>query len=60
MTAIGKIFVIINLLFSFVVAGFIVMVYARTANWKAAADKWAAAQQVFEPTSTTPIGIAPW
>jgi hypothetical protein len=42
MTAIGKIFVIINLLFSCVVAGFIVMVYAKSANWKSATDKWQA------------------
>jgi hypothetical protein len=44
MTAIGKIFVIINLLFSLVVAGFIVMIYAKSTNWKAATDKWQAAQ----------------
>ncbi len=44
MTAIGKIFVIINLLFSLVVAGFIVMVYAKSTNWAAAADKWQKAQ----------------
>jgi hypothetical protein len=40
MTAIGKIFVIINLLFSLVVAGFIVMIYAKSANWAAATTKW--------------------
>jgi hypothetical protein len=46
MTAIGKIFVIINLLFSLVVAGFIVVVYARSTNWKAASDKWEAYAKV--------------
>ena len=48
MTAIGKIFVIINLLFSLVVAGFIVMVYAKSTNWAAAATKWQAAQAATE------------
>jgi hypothetical protein len=46
MTALGKIFVIINLLFSLVVAGFIVAVYARSTNWHDAADKWQKAAQV--------------
>ena len=46
MTAIGKIFVIINLLFSLVVAGFIVAVYARSTNWADAAKKWQASAQV--------------
>jgi len=45
MTAIGKIFVIVNLLFSLVVAGFIVMIYAKSTNFAAAATKWQAAQQ---------------
>jgi hypothetical protein len=48
MTAIGKIFVIINLLFSLVVAGFIVMVYAKSTNWAAAATKLQAAQAATE------------
>jgi hypothetical protein len=48
MTAIGKIFVIINLLFSLVVAGFIVMIYAKSTNWKSATDKWQAAQVASE------------
>lgn len=46
MTAIGKIFVIINLLFSLVVAGFIVVVYARSTNWADAAKKWQASAAV--------------
>jgi hypothetical protein len=46
MTAIGKIFVIINLLLSLVVAGFIVAVYARSTNWADAAKKWEAAAKV--------------
>jgi hypothetical protein len=45
MTAIGKIFVIINLVFSVLVAGFIVMVYARSVNWADAAKKWQDAQK---------------
>jgi hypothetical protein len=48
MTAIGKIFVIINLLFSLVVAGFIVVVYAKSTNWAAAQKKWAASVQAAE------------
>jgi hypothetical protein len=43
MTAIGKIFVIINLLFSLVVAGFIVVVYAKSTNWAAKTKDWQAA-----------------
>jgi hypothetical protein len=46
MTAIGKIFVILNLLFSLVVAGFIVVVYAARTNWADAAKQWKAAQEV--------------
>jgi hypothetical protein len=46
MTAIGKIFVIINLLFSVVVAGFIVIVYARSTNWYAAQKKWEEAAKI--------------
>jgi hypothetical protein len=45
MTAIGKIFVIINLLFSLVVAGLIVMVYAKSTNWADAAKKLDNAQK---------------
>src|SRR5262249_6683783 len=48
MTAIGKIFVIINLLFSVVVAGFIVMVYAKSANWADATKKWQSAHAAAE------------
>jgi hypothetical protein len=48
MTAIGKIFVIINLLFSLVVAGFIVMVYAKSTNWADATTKWKNAHQAAE------------
>src|SRR5258708_1617392 len=40
MTAIGKIFAIINLLFSLVVASFIVLVYIRGTNWAIAQKKW--------------------
>jgi len=39
MTAIGKIFVIINLLFSLVVAGFIVVLFAKSTNWADAYGK---------------------
>jgi len=46
MTAIGKIFVIINLLFSVFVAGFIVMVYARSTNWADATKKWQQAAEI--------------
>jgi len=48
MTAVGKIFVIVNLLFSLVVAGFIVVVYARSTNWQAAAKKWSDQYAVVE------------
>ena len=48
MTAVGKIFVIINLLFSLVVAGFIVVVYARSTNWAASNAKWKAQYEVVE------------
>jgi hypothetical protein len=56
MTAIGKIFVIINLLFSLVVAGFIVVVYARSTNWADAAKKWQAASQVADASRTATEG----
>lgn len=46
MTAIGKIFVIINLLLSLVVAGFIVVVYAARTNWADSAKKWHEAYDV--------------
>ncbi len=48
MTAIGKIFVIVNLLFSLIVAGFIVVVYARSTNWADAAKKWQTAAHAAE------------
>jgi hypothetical protein len=46
MTAIGKIFVIVNLLFSLIVAGLIVVVYAKSTNWADAAKKWEQAAKV--------------
>ncbi len=52
MTAVGKIFVIVNLLFSLVVAGFIVVVYARSTNWQAAATKWSDHVKVVEASRT--------
>jgi hypothetical protein len=52
MTAIGKIFVIINLLFSLVVAGFIVMVYAKAANWESARKQWQSWQQASDASRT--------
>jgi hypothetical protein len=48
MTAIGKIFVIINLLFSLIVAGLITMVYAGSIRWHDAADKWKTAKDTAE------------
>jgi hypothetical protein len=56
MTAIGKIFVIINLLFSLVVTGFIVVVYAKSTNWADAAKKWQAAAQVADASRTATEG----
>jgi hypothetical protein len=40
MTAIGKILAIIVLLFSVVVAGFIIILYAKGTNWAVAAKQW--------------------
>jgi hypothetical protein len=56
MTAIGKIFVIINLLFSVIVAGLIVAVYARSTNWHDAALKWQTATQVAEASRVATEG----
>jgi hypothetical protein len=52
MTAIGKIFVILNLLVSLIVAGFIIVVYARSTNWADAANKWKAATDVANASRT--------
>lgn len=46
MTAIGKILVFLNLLFSLVTAGFIGMVFLTRTNWKTAFDKQQVAVQV--------------
>jgi hypothetical protein len=56
MTAIGKIFVIINLLFSLVVTGFIVVVYAKSTNWSDAATKWSTAARVADASRTATEG----
>jgi vacuolar-type H+-ATPase subunit I/STV1 len=53
MTAIGKIFAIINLLFSLVVAGFIVMIYVRSTNWAEAQKKWQASISAAEASIAT-------
>ncbi len=58
MTAIGKIFVIINLLFSVLVAGLIVMVYAKSTNWAAAAKQWQDAHKAAE--ASRQAGEAEW
>jgi hypothetical protein len=56
MTAIGKIFVIINLLFSLVVAGFIVVLYAKSTNWAAAQKEWQKAQAVTDASRNAIAG----
>jgi hypothetical protein len=40
MTVLGKILVIVNLVFSLATGALIVMVFAKQTNWKDAADKW--------------------
>jgi hypothetical protein len=40
MTAVGKILVFVNLLFSLVVAGLLIMFHVAQTNWKDAAKKW--------------------
>ena len=52
MTAIGKIFVILCLLFSWVVTGFIVIFYVRSENWYAAQKKWEDAYHASEASRT--------
>jgi hypothetical protein len=46
MTAVGKIFVILNVLLSLVVCGFIVAVYAQRTKWANATKEWQGAYEV--------------
>src|SRR5437588_12905556 len=40
MTVLGKILVIVNLVFSLVVGAFLILFFAKQTNWREAAEKW--------------------
>jgi hypothetical protein len=53
MTAVGKILVFVNLLFSLVVAGLLIMFHVAQTNWKDAAKKWQERHDVVAAESET-------
>ncbi|HEV3258300.1 MAG TPA: hypothetical protein VG013_15580, partial [Gemmataceae bacterium] len=55
MTILGKILVIVNLVFSLVVGAFIVLFFAKQTNWREASEKWHRYADVAEADARTAV-----